>query len=441
MLVNEKWSALARLARAIARRGVLGIALAMPAVAAASDPAYLREMPATARVLADVRGKDPMETRARQVAAMQRLHSIVREMAGPRLVTAAFPGADEKPILAAYAAEANRLRNEGLATFAAGPASADSPRAKWMSSIARFERSAALNDELKQRYFSPDFQARHRAATAAFATQAAAGRASIDRGLRDLEEREDSVWDRMTQEERDSAISAGVFLCALLAFGALRELLRFGVTTSGTPALRTGFGRARLEWVTGVVSDYKAWEKTYSTLWEETRENGVKRRFWTSTTYRHEEFDLVHDGGRHHVHTSHMSRHEGGGEFDRQIGRPLTAVWATRRWRRTGRFVLFREPGADGDVRASGAAHDLSRLLAPRSWTVLPAVNLGFVVGGSTDMLLGPMVGSLLRGLMGGVAALVCWLVVYFAVWVVRERRFDRHELPKLRALVDGRPG
>ncbi len=440
MLVNGRLSALVRRCRVIALQCVLGIAV--PVVAAASDPAYLRELPATARVLADIRGKDPMETRARQVAAMQRLHSIVREMAGPRLVTAAFPSADEKPVLAAYAAEANRLRNEGLATFAPGPASTDSPRAKWMSSIARFERGAALNDELKRRYFSPDFQARHRAATAAFAAQSAAGRESIARGLHDLEADEDSVWGRMTQDERDHAISAGVFMCVLLAFGALREVLRFGVTTSGTPALRFGFGRARLEWVSGVVSGYEARDRTYSTLWEETRENGVKRRFWTSTTYRHEEFDLVHDAGRHHVHTSHPSIYvKGGGEFERQIGRPLTAVWATRRWRRTGRYVLFREPGAEGDVRASGAAHDLSRFLSPRAWTVLPAMTLGFVVGSSTDMLVGPMVGSLVRGLAGAVVALVCWVVICFAVWAVRERRFDRNELPKLRALVDGQRG
>ena len=68
-------------------------------------------------------------------------------------------------------------------------------------------------------------------------------------------------------------------------------------------------------------------------------------------------------------------------------------------------------------------------------------MTLGYVVGSSTDMLVGPMVGSLVRGLAGAVVALVCWVVICFAVWAVRERRFDRNELPKLRALVDGQRG
>jgi hypothetical protein len=164
----------------------------------------------------------------------------------------------------------------------------------------------------------------------------------------------------------------------------------------------------------------------------------VLSRYSISSTVRTEEFDLVAPDSTHHVHTAHVHVGSPHGEFDATVGKPLTAMWATRRWRNKGRYVLFRQPGIGVDVPVANAESSLASLLSPRGWSIFPAMLLGWTVGNSTDLLGGPMVGGLLRGAGVGLIAAVVWLVVYFAIDSRRRSRFGARELPKLRALVDG---
>ncbi len=411
--------------------------------ASAQNPDYLREMPAAAQVAADFSGGEPMQARARQAAALLRLYEILREMAGQRFSTGAFPNADERPLTASYIAEGNRLRNEGLATFAPGAPSPDSPRAQWALSIERLQRSAALNGELARRYFSPQFQQQHRAALSAQGALAAAGRADIDAGLRDLSGERPSEWERMSPEAQQGALVFGGLMLTLLLAGALREMRRFGINTSSPPTLHTGFGRAHLHWLSGVVTNYRAWDKTHSTRWQEVSANGFVREFWTSHTYRHEEFELVRGSERHQVHTSHtVVEPATGGEFDGYIGHTVTAVWAVRRGRAQGRYILFRMPGAGQDLGVAVASASMSWFLAPRMWTFWPWVALAFVIGSSTDILNGvlSLTSPNLRGGILAALSIAGWWAVYFAVSIVRDRRFEARELPRLRALVDNAP-
>ena len=164
-------------------------------------------------------------------------------------------------------------------------------------------------------------------------------------------------------------------------------------------------------------------------------------RFWTSVNYRHEEFDLVHESERHHVHVAHESPGESPtGEFDRYIGGPITAVWATRRLRKNGPYVLFRSnPAAPHDIKAAQADAAIGKFLAPRMWTVLPAIGLGFVIGSSTDILSGILGGtsSSLRGLALVPVAMAIWFACYLLGSIIRTKRFHARQMPRLRELVD----
>lgn len=414
-----------------------GVAFAQPADAGRD---YLSEMPTAERVLADIRGRDTMDTRARQMAAMGHLVQMMRTMAGTRVNTGPYPNAVETPLIDGYARAIGELRAAGLATFAPGPASINSPGSRWLASVQRHETSAELHDEVMRRYFTPAFQARYQAAAGAFAERSAAGRRSIDQGLRDLSgETGDTTWNGMSEQEQTSAIAFGALMILLLLLGGARELLPFDVVPGASGAvLRFGLGRARLLTATGVVSNLRTTDHTTSTLWERRNTSGfIISRYWTSSTIRHEHFDLVGSQETRAVHTWHATDGvSSSGEFTAVVGQTLTAVWAARRFRKGGKYVLFRRPGGTS-VKVAGAAVALGRLISPRAWTVFPAMLLAFTIVSSTDLLGGHMVSAWWRGVAAAVLAVPVWLAVYLAIDWVRQRRFDRVELPKMEAMVD----
>lgn len=403
---------------------------------------YVREFPPAARVVDDFGGGSALEARARQIAALTRLYEALKAMAGPRYSTGPFPNAQEKPIVDAYIREIGRLQTEGRAAFAGQAAGMNTPGSQWLASIERMNQSADFTREVLGRYLSPATQAQYRAAVGDREALAAEGRASINQGLRELSGVRDGTWERMTQEEQTGAITFAVLMLALLAVGALRESRPFRIDTTGTPSLRYGFGRARLEWATGDVTNYTAVDHTTTTWWERREAGGSTYRFTTSETIRHEEFDLVSGSSSVRVHTAHLTIAPAGvGEFAHLVGQPLTAAWVKRRWRTQRRFVLFRHPGG-ADVPAAAARQTISSLLSPRLWTVLPAMGLGFVIGSSTNVLddVLALTSPNLRGMVGLVLAIPMWAVVPIAVSVVRDRRFSSRELPKLRAATDAMP-
>src|SRR6266540_89693 len=77
-----------------------GLLLLAPLPCRALEPDYLREWPDPQRVIQDIKGKDRMDTLARQSGALIRLRLIVKEMAGARYHTPGqYPTADERRIL------------------------------------------------------------------------------------------------------------------------------------------------------------------------------------------------------------------------------------------------------------------------------------------------------------------------------------------------------
>lgn len=65
------------------------------------------------------------------------------------------------------------------------------------------------------------------------------------------------------------------------------------------------------------------------------------------------------------------------------------------------------------------------------------AMLLAFTIVSSIDLLGGHMVSAWWRGLAGAILAVLVWFAVYLAIDWMRQRRFDRVELPKMEATVD----
>lgn len=408
----------------------------------AQDAAYLREMPTADRVVADISGADPMDTRARQVAALSRLFDVVKDMAGSRYSTGPFPTAGEKRVRDDYLAAITRLRSAGLATFPQGATGLDSPRARWMASIEAYQRDPEFQQELFGRYLAPATQARLGAAVGERTARSAAGAASITRGLRELSGVRETRWEQQTPEERQSAIAFGVLMLALLAFGVVRECLPFAVVDGRPPAIRTGLRRRRLASATGIVADHTWRDDTRLDVEERQMPDGTVKRTVTSTTRRTEEFDLVGEGGtRHHVTAEY---YVGAREtpYYGPAGSPLTAVWRHGRWRKTTPYLTFFQPDPPVAIRDPASAARLQRLLSPYRWTLLPAMGFGFLIGSVTDSL-GPLIpvdASNFRGFAIALLVVPPWLILHMLIGSARERRFVRVELPRLHAILHGRP-
>ena len=419
------------------------LACAVPTALHAQPEAYLQEMPSADRVIADISGRDAMDSRARRIAALSRLFDVIKDMAGTRYSTGPFPNAAEKPLRDGYLAAITRLRAEGMATFPAGPTSLDSPRARWVSSIEAHQRSQELHDELMQRYFSPATQTRLQGTLQARGARSAAGAAAIRQGIRELSGVSESRWERQSSEEKQGAITFGALMIGLLLFGAVRECLRFAVVEGQPPSIRAGFGRRRLAWVTGTVSGHRWHDRSSTTIEERRLPNGEVKQTATTTTWRTEDFDIDHAGGQRHVTVSYHPSHEhpptGYGAL---TGQPITAVWSDGRWRRSTSYLAFFSPSLPTAISDPATAATLDRLLSPLRWTVLPAMGLGFVIGSATDSLgsLIPFDAANFRGFTVAVLAVVPWLIVHLAIGLVRRRRFANVEMPRLHALVHGTP-
>src|ERR1041385_5140277 len=66
-----------------------------------TNPAYLAEMPSVDRVKAEIKGSDPIDTSARQMAAFTRLQDIIKVLAGPRFIANEFTP-DEQRFIGRY---------------------------------------------------------------------------------------------------------------------------------------------------------------------------------------------------------------------------------------------------------------------------------------------------------------------------------------------------
>jgi hypothetical protein len=110
----------------------------------AQEAAWINEMPDPKRVLADIQGSDVVDTRARQIAALNVLSKMIDELrAGKPLPP------EQQKIKDSFAPERN---GPWQPTF--DPAQ----NGKYSELFYRYEGDQAFRDELLRRYFSPQWQ-------------------------------------------------------------------------------------------------------------------------------------------------------------------------------------------------------------------------------------------------------------------------------------------
>ena len=140
---------------------LISLPLTVTPGAQATNPPYLREMPATERVRTEVRGEDAMDTAARQMGAFWQLMQIVQELAGQRLYRNQLTP-DEGRLLGQY-----RL---GYSTaeqpYAHIPRSPSHPdKEKWFRMHSFYETDPGFRDELLDKFFGEEFRAAYYRAT------------------------------------------------------------------------------------------------------------------------------------------------------------------------------------------------------------------------------------------------------------------------------------
>ena len=240
--------------RTTARCGALLLScMLLPLPSAALEPAYLSEMPDPKRVPQDFAGSDRLDTLALQLAALGRLSRIVVEMAGDRYNTPGqFPTPDEQRVLDSIRAVSEPLHAEAEATFDPKLTGADTPRAEWRRKVSRYQASPELYTQLTERYFSQAFRDAHLASLADKDATLRAVRDQEARGRRALAGEPEPVPPR----DYTLPLAIGAAMSLLVVFGNLHLLRRVRISAKDPHVLRIGLKRHRLDWATGVITNY-----------------------------------------------------------------------------------------------------------------------------------------------------------------------------------------
>ncbi|MCB1123485.1 MAG: hypothetical protein KJT03_18170, partial [Verrucomicrobiae bacterium] len=196
-----------------ARFGKIGILIPLLFISSkafALDPAYLDEMPSVEQVKADSQGKDDLDTRARQVGTLLMLRRVVEDMAGSRQYQNQLTP-DETRIRNAYAAEAERIKNETLPRLKSTATGVNSQRADWLGAQWDYERDVKQRRLVLARYFSDDFLRQLGAEISAMDRKVAQSQAQIreDLGIRE------SSWESMNAEEQTGFVLLLLFFLSL----------------------------------------------------------------------------------------------------------------------------------------------------------------------------------------------------------------------------------
>jgi hypothetical protein len=410
----------------LAIRAAITIALLAASTRASGqgDPRYLAQLPSVERVRADVQGSDRLDALARQKAAFEQLFRLVGVAAGPRQFAGPGLTPTEERWRGLYRSAADAARKEayaGLSNAKPGGLNpfAKSPLQQWNALTGEYERDADGRDELLRRYFSQD-------AYTALSTALSDDDRSREGG-NDFAERYGA------QAGPVGWLARAVYwlVVAIMILAVVREWLPFGVSRSDPLTLRAGFGRYRLQWVTGRVEDFFRRTET------EGLPNPGPLRDMTGTETRggpspreHVRlmFSLVLDNGqRHAVHL-----------VDSGVAVPeghlVTAVWAARKGASSGTYVAFFDRTASQTQLPTQDFADMFRV-APVAY--LPALAFSAIVGAGVTIATGDGTSQTLGVLMGLFLGAIAARVVFLIVLTRRARRFAKKDAPRILAAVN----
>ncbi len=390
---------------------------------ATPDPRYLAEFPTAERVIADAKGTDALDTLQHQAGALNRLRRMIQELAGNRRFHNDYaPG--ERKLLDDYAAASGRLQKQAFATFDPKQDTMDSPRAKWVGGLNAYQNSDELRDDLLKRYFSPGFHKLYLDTMGADAANLQALRENERQRIAAQDPNyKPSAWSQMSPLERQATVQICAIFGVLLLLLLARELMPFDVTGE-PPYIRAGLRRYALAARSGTISNYRVWTETTTTITERIDQWGrVWSRTSQSSSSHHEAFDLVTANGSLPVHVT-------GAELRAANGDSISGLIASRRLRKEGEWVLFRNHTRA--ERATIIDDALGGILSMRGWIFVPLLVLAWQLGSSTYLLRDKMVAPVVGGFLMALLSLPLWMIVYALVNGWRIRRFARRDVPKL---------
>ena len=150
---------------------LLVVAVFLAAAPALAEPpaAYLAEMPSSQQVLTKIKGKDRLDTLARQYAAFERLGAIMGVLEGSREFD---PAPSEVRVTSEYHEQAGQIQTQATSSVS----SADKP--KWFALAWGYESDKKFNRQLMTTFFSPSFRARYDTSVQTAASQRSAAKAA-----------------------------------------------------------------------------------------------------------------------------------------------------------------------------------------------------------------------------------------------------------------------
>jgi hypothetical protein len=394
-------------------------ALATTFDAYALDPPYLAQMPSVETVLADNEGKDRLDTLARQQAALNQLMRAIGFLAGDREFCCQTQ--DEQVLRGNYGTAARAIDRETFAQLSTKqPANpfAKSERGQWVAIEMSYERSPQFRAANFGRYLAPDLRAKLDLAYADFDRRIAGEAPSSGGQLVELSP---------GQRQLGNVVLLAVL--ALMVLAVVREFRPFGARKDDPLKVAAGFGLYTLQWHTGRVTDYKKWRETHTRSGTETDQYGNTRRYYWSHTYVHESFSLV-GPSTHHVHVTDL-------EINIPEGHLATAVWATRRSRKGGDYVLFFDRT---EPRTKPITYAIGKMLKVKLWILFPVFSIALIIGAglavATTIFAGmsPTMASLLSIFVSWIAT-IGW--INLLVIPRRTRRFEKNDVPRIVALIE----
>ena len=406
----------------ITSRGITLLMLFACQAAWAMEPAYLTEMPSAERVIADTQGKNELDTKARQVAALTQARKAIEDLGIARIRTGYLP--DEQRLIGEYWTAVYRLQDEAKVLTGSAPG-ADSPWAKWMALQGRYERDAEFRAENLTRYLSPELR-----------TQLNITNANTDARVRESRRqiREDSgvpmsAWESMDEDRQQLAIGFTLIAGLLFLLIGMRELRRFGLLQSDPLVLQAGFRRYALHHFTGTVTNYTRWIEASTTTTTTTDSRGSTSTNVSRSEVEWESFSLISSAGLHDVRIA-------GAKVYVENGSLVSAVWAIPRRKEKGDYIVFLDRTTQ---RTRPDRYVLQRMMQLTTWLMVPVLLLAYIVSSSTDLWLGmlPRTSGMLRGALGVMTAWVVMLGIRGIVGRIRASRFVRRDAARLQAAID----
>lgn len=392
------------------------------AAAHAADPPHLDQLPSVATVLTENQGDDALDTKARQLAALNQWARAVGLLAGEREFCCQT--ADEQRFVAQYRTAAGEIEQEMRSTLSMAEPSNPFRRSEylqWTGRASTYEKNVELRSENFRRHLNGEPMAHLDAAYADW-----------DRRFYG-ESSTPSRLDEMDPGTRALVTTGFTVLLGLMVLTLVREFLPFGSRRLNPLKIGAGFRLYTAHWASGHVTEYKRWTETVTTKTSDVDQYGRHSNVrFSSHNYVHESFTLVGTNGSHSVHVVDANIEIPEGHF-------TTAVWTQRRMRKSGNYVLFFDRTSNV---TKPSRYGIGEMLGPRLWILLPILFGAFVIGGMGLPIVFP-------DTFRNMSELLIGLLSVFAVWIAtlawiglvtipkRTRRFLAKSAPRILAAIE----